>query len=143
MMWQFLSAETASGRVLTTWEQMQNQIIWYNSFIRIKNKVVCKKEWFNKGIIYVKDLYFQNQLLTVEQFNQLYNTNVKFLEYYAIVSTIPREWRMQTYIEQKNENTQVLIKKLGTYEKWSQVIYAQINTTDDAVKNIKEKLSRV
>ena len=49
-------------------EEIVNQIIWYNSHIKIGNKLVFYQEAYNAGVLYVKDLIYQNRLMMYEEF---------------------------------------------------------------------------
>ncbi len=73
---------------------IMQQVIWYNSHLRIDNKVIINKEMIQKGIVYVHQLFKQNgELLNLYEFNFTYQLNIDYLTYYGITSAIPREWK--------------------------------------------------
>ena len=77
------------------WYQVLNQPIWLNSHIRVENKPVFLKKWFEKGIVYVRHLvaFSEYRLISWEEFNTKFNVGCTFLQFYSIVSAIPDEWR--------------------------------------------------
>ena len=69
-------------------EHPQNYI-WFNSNIKIQNKLLYYKPWYEKGITYVKDLLDQNgNFLNYNEFITKYDINVDFLKYYGLINKI-------------------------------------------------------
>ncbi len=92
--------------VLTAWTEIHytevhnrsdilNQIIWYNSHLKIQGRVYFYRLWYNKDICYIKDLLNEDLTpLSYRQFRVKYNINVSFLQYYSVISSIPRAWKI-------------------------------------------------
>ena len=63
--------------------------IWYNSNIKIQNKMIYYKSWQNKGINYIKDLLDQNDnFLDFFAFKNKYDLNENYLKYYGLIGKI-------------------------------------------------------
>ena len=75
-------------------EGIESQHIWFNSFIKIENKTLFYKAWYNKGIKNVEDILNENgSFLSYEQFVTKYEINTNFLTYHGIISAIPAKWK--------------------------------------------------
>ena len=74
---------------------MLNTIIWNNENIEIDNKPVWNANWYNKGIVYVKDLMDTRykRFLNVNELNSKYNLSENFLSLASMISAIPVQWR--------------------------------------------------
>ena len=68
-----------------------NQLIWYNSNIRIANKPFFWKDQFMRGLLYVHQLFENQQYKSEDQVLREYNLSV--LSYNSLKSAIPVEWR--------------------------------------------------
>ena len=86
--------------VLWAWSQynffhkksIENQLIWYNSEIRIRNKPFMWNDIYSKGLKYVYQLFengcFKDFEVVQEQFG------LSKLRYNSLKSAIPREWKI-------------------------------------------------
>ena len=84
--------------VLKSWNQfnyshnfrVENQLIWYNSRIRINNKPVFWKQNYNKGLKYVYQLFtregFKREDLVQQEFG------LSTLHFNSLKVAIPKEW---------------------------------------------------
>jgi len=71
-----------------------DHIIWNNSAIRIDNKTVYKKIWYEKGIKYISDLLENdNKYYSFVNFKNKYNISCNFLEYYSLIYAIPNSMK--------------------------------------------------
>ena len=77
---------------------IKNQLIWYNSFIRVENKPIYYKNWAANGIIKIKDFLDNGDILDFGKFQKKFN-NLK-AHYFAhkktaksITTTIRKETR--------------------------------------------------
>ena len=74
--------------------EISNQILWCNTFIRVQNKPVLYYKWFESGCVYLKDLLnIDGHFLSFDQFNEKYHVGCNILMYYGIISAIPKEWK--------------------------------------------------
>ena len=69
------------------------ECIWGNSHIIIKSKPVFYPRFIQNGILLITDLLDNNfHFLTYRNFVDMYGPT-NFLEYHAIINTIPRTWK--------------------------------------------------
>ena len=75
---------------ITTKEDILNEIIWNNKHMLINGKAMFYKEWFNKGIKYIKDIIHENgHFLTTDEINNKYRIAVNIMTYNSIKASIP------------------------------------------------------
>ena len=85
--------QTVNQHTPRTKEQILEEIIWNNRFIRIEDRSVYYKEWHKSGVTKVKDILDKNKFLTPNQFcNKFRLKSSNFLKYLALCSAIPRDW---------------------------------------------------
>ena len=76
-----------------TKEQILEQIIWNNKFIKIEGLSLYYQEWHNAGISKIKDIFDNNKFLTPNEFcNKFHLKSSNFLKYLGLCNAIPREW---------------------------------------------------
>ena len=76
-------------------DQVRNQVIWYNSNIRVQGKPVCYTNWLQKGVVKIADLLDKsNTFLSHKAFCNKYEYEVAYTEYYSILTNIPGEWKI-------------------------------------------------
>ena len=79
-------------------ETIKNQILWNNSFIKNNNTLLYYKNWFDKGIKYIEQIFDkrQNKIYTFDRIKTLYNLdNSQFLKYHSLVQSIPKLWKQK------------------------------------------------
>ena len=95
-------------------------IIWNNQDIKIDNKTIFFRTWFDKGVYTLKDLLDQNlDFLTYEEFKLRYQLQTNFLTYYGLINAIPQQYKkaikrtgvQQEHLTQPWENLKVLTTK--------------------------------
>ena len=98
----------------------RKMIIWNNKDIKIDNKTIFFRTWFDKGIYTLKDLLDHNlDFLSFEEFKLRYQMETNFLTYYGVINAIPQEYKKairQTGVQQEHhtqpcENLKVLTTK--------------------------------
>ena len=63
--------------------------LWDNKNLKINDKPVFYKIWYDKGVNFIKDLINKNgELLSYEQFIDKYQIQTNFLEFYGIISIV-------------------------------------------------------
>ena len=72
--------------------RIENQLIWYNSCIRVGDKPIFWKEARKKGLRYVHQLFSNQALKSEEQMYQEYG--ITRLMYNSLKVSIPREWKL-------------------------------------------------
>ena len=80
--WSKINFERPANR-----QQVLDQIIWYNSFVKIDKKVIMWKQWFEKGILWVSDIFKDGAFLNAE------TLGVNWLDHASIMDAIPLYWK--------------------------------------------------
>ena len=71
---------------------LNSEVILYNNALKINDKSLFYKEWYDKGVFYKSDLLRQSKrLLTYDKFTSRYNIPCDFLSYYQLVNAIPKD----------------------------------------------------
>ena len=81
--------------------RIDNQIIWYNSSIRIKGKPFMWNDVYRKGLKYVYQLFTNKHFKSQEQVKKEFNLTI--LRYNSLKAALPAEWR--TYFTNKEPIT--------------------------------------
>ena len=67
----------------------QEEFLWFNSLIRIDNKPIFFKEWFEIGISKVKHLQSGNDnFLTLKNFASKHDLRVRLLSFFGLLSAV-------------------------------------------------------
>ena len=78
-------------KTLYNYYQKQDIVLFNNKEILVGEKQVFISEWFQKGIISIKDLLTENgKFLTFQEFSLKYSCKTNFLQYYQVISAIPK-----------------------------------------------------
>ncbi|KAL9957825.1 hypothetical protein ACROYT_G034773 [Oculina patagonica] len=78
-------------KTLYNYHQNQDIVLFNNKEILVGGKPVFINEWFKKGIISIKDLLTENgKFLTSQEFSLKYSCQTNFLQYYQVISAIPK-----------------------------------------------------
>ena len=73
---------------VTDGNDVLSQSIWLN------NTSPCLKNWIENYNYIINDLLDQNkQIMSYEIFQDTYHVDITFVEFYGIISAIPRHWR--------------------------------------------------
>ena len=94
---------------LYSYDGMQDMVLFNNKEILVGGKPVFIKEWFDRHILSIQDLLNSNgQLLSFQEFINKYNCNTNFLQFYQVISAIPK------YLVTKARNTEPSENELYT-----------------------------
>ena len=75
-------------------QQIRNQIIWFNSHVRINNKPIYISELNDNNIVYIHECFNETvDILSLNGFQLKYGIHINVLIYYSIVSAIARRWK--------------------------------------------------
>lgn len=124
--------------------EILQQSIWYNSFIRINNKPVMYKKWFESGIRKIGDIMTENRFLSYAEFSQKFNIQTNILHFYGITHAIPREWIDQVVntIDDNVGQKGSVYNSVISAEKPSQIVYRTlIKDVTENPNNLIEKWS--
>ena len=78
-------------KTLYSYGQKQELILFKNKDILVDGKPIFLSEWFRKGILSINDLLNESgNVLTFQEFHDKYSCESNFLQYYQVVSAIPK-----------------------------------------------------
>ena len=72
--------------------KIENQIIWYNSMIKVGGKLIMWRDVFQRGLIYVYQLFDKGEYKTCQSVWEDYGLTV--LRYNSLKAAIPVEWKV-------------------------------------------------
>jgi hypothetical protein len=119
----------------TTLQEILNQNLWLNSFIKIGKKCPIWKKWYNNDIKWIADLIIidnenHRRFLTHEEINEMTENNINIMEYNSLISAIPIEWKRQIrdndIMLNEDEEATYLINKLCETKKPMRKIYKKL-----------------
>ena len=73
-------------------EQILNEIIWNNRFIRIEGYSIYYKQWHEAGVTRIRDIFNGGSFLTFNDFPSKFSIKTNFLRYHGLCHTIPQKW---------------------------------------------------
>ena len=83
----------------------QEFILFNNKEIRIENKTIFLKSWFENEILTIQDILNENgKFLSFNEFKQNYNVNCNFLIYFQVINAIPKHLLEKAKNAQLNKN---------------------------------------
>ena len=120
---------------------VSSQFLWYNSYIKIDNEVVCYKDFADKKINFVSDLFDENGELKSWQkiLSDFQLTQKSYFKWFQLIHAIPRPWKLAVLNNKGNckniylkhhliKNSQILvIEKLIPKELYSLLLFWKIN----------------
>ena len=75
-------------------DSLRCQVIWFNSHIQVNNCTIFNKLMYDNGIIYIHQFLDENgEAISIHQIQGRLAIHVDILEYYGIISAIPRPWK--------------------------------------------------
>jgi hypothetical protein len=75
-------------------EDLARLYLWYNSDIKIGQKLVFYESWAKAGINYMQNLIDnEGKWATKKYLEKKYNFRINFLEYESLKSAIPTKWK--------------------------------------------------
>ena len=89
-------------------------IIWNNQDIKIDNKTIFFRTWFDKGVYSIKDLFDQDlDFLSYEEFKLRYQLQTNFLTYYGLINAIPQKYKRQLKKKKKEVYSKSILQNHG------------------------------
>ena len=75
-------------------DSIRCQVIWFNSHIKVNNCTIFNNLMYDNGIIYIHQLFDENgEAISIYQIERRHAIHIDILEYYGIISAIPRPWK--------------------------------------------------
>jgi hypothetical protein len=70
-------------------DKISDQVIWYNSSIKINRKTVFYKTWSTKGINFISNLRVGNQrFMSYIEFKTTFDINCNFMKYFGLIHAL-------------------------------------------------------
>ena len=91
-----------------TQKENLDEVLWYNSKIKINRKTIYYKSWSSEGINFVSDLIIDKHWMTYEEFRHKFNINCNFLKYYGVIHAISTCFQNQLIDCKQNHVPQLL-----------------------------------
>ena len=106
-------------------EEMNNQPLWFNSHVKIRDQVIFYTKWNETGINKICDLKDEHgNILNFPQFRRdFHHIETTFLTYYGLLSAIPNSWRANKRVMIDENSTLMQVCKM---EKPSKGIYTNL-----------------
>ena len=82
--------------------QIMSQIIWYNSRIRVNDRIIQNAKATNAGLIYVVQLYVGESLKSFDQISKEFLNALTWFEYVQNIMAIPSNFKKNTKQGQTN-----------------------------------------
>ena len=117
----------------------KKQIIWNNSHIRIANKPICWPANLQKGLIYLEQLFHQNELISCKTAWQTHGLTI--MQYNSLVTTIPKDWRNECK-KQSDKIEETLYAKLINITHIVSKVYRLLIAQEDLMCRKCEKLEK-
>ena len=125
-----------------TVNEIKNQVLWYNSNIRIQGKPVMYRAMYEKGIIYVKDLLsVNNTFVSISDLQRKYG-NFPFTQYIGLLSSLPINWKRTLQEDPGQESEQegvFLINKYLSKKSVVKLAYNELNNDKSIVNKALNK----
>ena len=117
-----------------SFDQIQNQSLWFNSAIKTEGKIVCWKKWSKKGINSLAYLKKSDGLyLDQNELEDKYNIKVFITEFLGLKAAIPSTWENNTNYMEKWKNWETIYQ---TNPKPMSAMYRELNSDSDLLLNL-------
>lgn len=74
-------------------QETAHETLWFNPKIKIKGKKLYNEEWYEAGIVHVKDIVRNNTFKSHETIREQFNVRCSFIDMLRIRQALPREWK--------------------------------------------------
>lgn len=125
-------------------QQVNDQLIWYNSAIKIAKNVIYFDKFFQKGILYVKDLLHDSQhFVTPTQFKNKY-PSLNVLEYVSIIHALPYSWKtiLNDQMQQSDENVSS-IEQVNWNKSIVRIVYYSLHENSNILDTKRKKWEKL
>ena len=121
-------------------DQVKEQIIWYNTNIRINKKPIYRKEFSEAGLWRIKDILNKNnEIITFSQAQEKFKIK-DFVYFNGIVAPIPQQWKQILQRSEPNELEYVnLVEIMEKYMNTAQILYRKIVTNKLVLRKKMDK----
>ena len=93
--------------------EMKDEILWNNRFIKIGGKTIYYRTWVSKGIRKVNDLDSHGLFFSFENFKSCFGVRCTFLEYSGLLAAIPKHWKSAILDSNQTASNKALVTRLS------------------------------
>ena len=105
----------------------RNEIIWYNSNIKIDNRVLGIKELIGKNVIHISDLLKEDDaFFSYTEFQDKYHSKITFVYYYGLIHAIPLTYKQRLF---HHRNDISCMNKVLAADKAAKYVYNDLSPT--------------
>ena len=134
---------TLANKQPTCKKEVQEQILWFNSKIKIDNKVIFNEVLYKAGINQIKDLISENgDFLPQSELEKKTQKQVAFTIILGIREAIDPEWKVMLKQKNSEKGKQHLYDKLGeTKQSVSKTLYRLLKENENLLNQKCEKMN--
>ena len=142
---QVMEAWAALNYPLTQKDSPFAQSIWFNSNVKIDDKLIWWPESYRKGLMWFSQLYENGQLISIGTAYRRFSLSL--MQFNAIISAVPRVWRvtMRCQTDTDEAKNQVPYDRCVAMDKLAKYAYAQLlpsaQPSEHTLNKWKEELS--
>ena len=92
------------------YDEKNDEVLWYNSSIKINRKTIYYKSWSKEGVNFISDLIIEKHWMTYEEFKNKFNVNCNFLKYFSVIHAVSTSFGNQLIESKHNRVSQLLIQ---------------------------------
>ena len=122
-------AEANFENRITSKKNLQDQVLWFNSLIRICNKPILFKDWLEKGVTKVKHLQTSknDSFLSLNAFASKYDLNLRPLDFCGLLSAVKSLHKtVPETVESEDSNPEPFCDKIMKIQRPGPTIYKKI-----------------
>ena len=121
-----------------SYDDVLNQYLWHNSFIKVNNETVYYKSWVKNNILQIRDLLNDDgRFFNYKEFtDRLHKCDI--LKYYGIIDSIPNKWKSiikKTFGLNGNSNTTSINPTLLTCKLAYSMLLSKVAHSPQKAKN--------
>ena len=92
------------------YDEKNDEVLWYNSSIKINTKTIYFKSWSKECIDFISDLIIEKHWMTYDEFENKFNVNCNFLKYFSVIHAVSTSFRNQLIESKHNRVSQLLVQ---------------------------------
>ena len=110
--------------------EILNQLIWLKSGIKVQNRPICWKQWVDKSIMFISDVWDN----TRREFKNATDLGVSWLDIVALTTSIPIEWKTILKEEENIHSTEPdTYTTISKTKQQSRIVYNRLIYDESAV----------
>lgn len=126
-----------------SYNEICNEQLWFNSNIKVNNKVVFYRKWYDNRIRTVSDLIINDNLMTYEEFEDIYGSDFTVMKFNSIISALPRIWKkvikQSNYTHGNSEILDVKVDKFIQLFKPNKLVYRNLRLENSTNPTLVKK----